>query len=71
MSGSLTERLSAELAQIEDEGLLKRERVIRSPQGGAIDAEPGGRVLNLCANNYLGLADHPALVAAGKAALER
>jgi glycine C-acetyltransferase len=45
--------------------------VIGSPQAGTIDAEPGGRVVNLCANNYLGLADHPALVEAGKAALER
>ncbi len=71
MSQSLIERLSAELAAIRSEGLFKEERVISSPQGGRIDAEPGGRVLNFCANNYLGLADHPALVAAGKAALER
>ena len=68
---SLIERLSGELAAIQAEGLFKHERVITSPQGGAIDAEPGGRVLNFCANNYLGLADHPALVAAGKEALER
>ena len=71
MTDHLIQRLSAELDSIKREGLYKSERVIASPQGGRIDAEPGGRVLNLCANNYLGLADHPALVAAGKAALDR
>jgi glycine C-acetyltransferase len=68
---SLTDRLSAELRKIDDEGLRKHERIILSPQSGTIEADPGGRVLNFCANNYLGLADHPALVEAGKAALER
>ena len=71
MSSSLIDRLSGELEAIRADGLYKHERVIASPQAGAIDAEPGGRVLNFCANNYLGLADHPALVAAGKAALDR
>ena len=71
MYGSLKERLSTELQRIEAEGLTKRERVITSQQAGRIDAAPGGRVLNLCANNYLGLANHPALIAAAKAALER
>jgi glycine C-acetyltransferase len=71
MSSSLIERLSGELEAIRREGLYKEERVIASPQGARVDAEPGGRVLNFCANNYLGLADHPDLVAAGRAALER
>ena len=71
MSNSLIERLSVELAAIRADGLFKDERVIASPQGGVIDADPGGQVLNFCANNYLGLANHPELVAAGKHALER
>ncbi|WP_147109911.1 glycine C-acetyltransferase [Tateyamaria sp. syn59] len=57
------------LAQIEADGMFKREREITSPQGGRIDV--GGReVLNLCANNYLGLADHPDLIAAAKNAMD-
>lgn len=57
------------LAQIEADGMMKREREITSPQGGRIDV--GGReVLNLCANNYLGLADHPDLIAAAKGAMD-
>ena len=70
-SDDLTDRLSNELAAMRSEGLYKGERVIGSPQRGKIDADPGGRVVNLCANNYLGLADHPALVAAAKDALDR
>jgi glycine C-acetyltransferase len=54
-----------------DQGLFKSERVIASPQSAHIDLADGSRVLNLCANNYLGLADHPALVEAARAALER
>jgi len=61
--------LTDTLAQIEAEGLTKRERLITSPQGARIDV--GGRqVINLCANNYLGLANHPALIAAAKTAME-
>ncbi len=57
------------LKDIEAEGLYKRERMITSPQGGHISV--GGRdVLNLCANNYLGLADHPALIEAAKNAMD-
>lgn len=61
------------LAGIEAEGLYKRERMITSPQGGEIDVRKDGgaaHVINLCANNYLGLADHPALIAAAKQAME-
>ncbi|GGX39518.1 2-amino-3-ketobutyrate coenzyme A ligase [Tateyamaria omphalii] len=57
------------LAQIEADGMMKREREITSPQGGRIDVG-GLEVLNLCANNYLGLADHPDLIAAAKGAMD-
>ena len=55
---------------IRDAGLYKGERVITGPQGARIEVAGTGQVLNLCANNYLGLADHPAIVAAAKAALD-
>src|SRR5437763_426322 len=58
------------LREIEDAGLTKRERRITSPQGAKIKADPGGEVLNFCANNYLGLANHPDIVAAAKKALD-
>ncbi|HET8640386.1 MAG TPA: glycine C-acetyltransferase [Pseudonocardiaceae bacterium] len=58
------------LEEIRDAGLYKGERVITGPQGAKIEVAGVGEVLNLCANNYLGLADHPAIVAAAKAALD-
>src|SRR5687768_8097135 len=58
------------LEEIDAAGLTKRERKITSPQGAQITAEPGGEVLNFCANNYLGLANHPEVVAAAKRALD-
>lgn len=57
------------LVQIEADGLLKRERLITSPQGAHVNVA-GRDLLNLCANNYLGLADDPRLVAAAKAAMD-
>ncbi|MDA1194571.1 MAG: glycine C-acetyltransferase [Planctomycetota bacterium] len=63
--------LQAELADIEDAGLLKRERIIASPQGARIRVADGPEVLNFCANNYLGLANHPALVEAVRATLDQ
>jgi glycine C-acetyltransferase len=66
--GTMQDRLNSELAEITSAGLLKRERQIASPQSASIVA--GGRpVLNFCANNYLGLADHPDVLAAAHQAL--
>ena len=69
MSQSFLSHLSDTLAQIDAEGLTKRERLITSAQGAEIDV--GGRhVINLCANNYLGLADHRDLIRAARAAMD-
>ncbi|MBY6135476.1 glycine C-acetyltransferase [Nocardioides marinus] len=69
MSTAFLTDISNTLAQIEGEGLYKHERMITSPQGGEITV--GGRsVINLCANNYLGLADHPDLIRAARDAME-
>ena len=66
---SLIEDVKARLAGIEADGLYKRERLIEGPQGGRIRV--GGReMVNLCANNYLGLADHAEVIAAAREALE-
>jgi glycine C-acetyltransferase len=62
--------LVAQLAEIRNAGLEKPERVLTSPQGSVVGVQER-EVLNLCANNYLGLADHPAVVAAAKEALDR
>ena len=62
--------LAARSAGLVAEGLFKRERVITSPQSPHLTLADGSRVLNLCANNYLGLADHPALVDAAQQALD-
>jgi glycine C-acetyltransferase len=69
MSDAFLRDVTATLAQIESEGLTKRERMITSPQGGGIEVG-GHEVINLCANNYLGLADHPDLIAAAKGAMD-
>ena len=63
-------RLHEELESIRDSGLYKDERVITSPQSAEITLADGRRVLNFCANNYLGLADHPRLIEAAKKALD-
>lgn len=58
------------LKDIEAQGLTKRERIITSPQGAQIETSAGASVLNFCANNYLGLANHPKVIAAAKQALD-
>ena len=63
-------RLATSLASIRADGLFKSERVITSPQSAQIELADGRQVLNFCANNYLGLADHPAVIQAAKAALD-
>jgi glycine C-acetyltransferase len=63
-------QISQTLEEIKGQGLFKTERVITSPQEAHISITGGKRVLNMCANNYLGLADHPALIAAAKEALD-
>jgi glycine C-acetyltransferase len=70
MLSEFDERLANTLAEIRSQGLYKTERVITSPQEAHIGIAGGRRVLNMCANNYLGLADHPALIAAAKEALD-
>ena len=71
MTPSYRTHILETLAEISSAGLTKRERVIESPQGASIEVPLGQRVLNFCANNYLGLANHPEVVAAAHAALER
>ncbi|MFT3742087.1 MAG: glycine C-acetyltransferase [Gammaproteobacteria bacterium] len=70
MSQAFLNHLTQQLADLKSAGLYKTERVITSPQRAAITVQNGQTVINLCANNYLGLADDPALIAAGQQALE-
>jgi glycine C-acetyltransferase len=71
MFASVRQEISGELDEIRSAGLFKAERVILSPQGSSIRVGDGIGVINLCANNYLGLADDPRIVAAAKQALDR
>jgi glycine C-acetyltransferase len=71
MLGTMKEHLQRELANVEAAGLFKRERLIATPQGAWITLQDGRKVLNLCANNYLGLSGSPVLVAAAREALDR
>ena len=64
------DRLAAELDSIREQGLYKTERIITTPQSSAIRTTDGREVLNFCANNYLGLADHPDIIVAAKHALD-
>jgi glycine C-acetyltransferase len=74
MYTSIKDQLGAELEEIRTAGLFKTERSINSPQSSHINAgvlgRPGADVLNFCANNYLGLADHPDIINAAKAAMD-
>ncbi len=70
MSPAFEEYLRRTLLEIDANGLRKRERVITTPQSAHVKVDGGKPLLNLCANNYLGLADHPRLIAAAKKALD-
>src|SRR5476649_970474 len=71
MTPAYLAHLQKTLADIEAAGLFKRERVITTPQSAHITVTGGKQVLNFCANNYLGLADHPEIIAAAHATLDR
>ncbi len=71
MYGKIKEHLQNELKNIEEAGLYKKERIIVTPQSAKIKVETGQEVLNFCANNYLGLSDHPRLISAAKKALDQ
>jgi glycine C-acetyltransferase len=70
MYNTLKPVLEQELAEIENAGLYKRERIITSPQGADITVQGGKHVINFCANNYLGLSAHPKVIQAAKDALD-
>ncbi len=70
MYGKFQDFLQKELENIRESGLYKDERVITSPQGAEIEVSGGKKVLNFCANNYLGLSAHPRVISAAKRAVE-
>jgi glycine C-acetyltransferase len=70
MYGKIKEHLQNELKEIEAGGLFKKERIITSPQGAEITVSTGEKVLNFCANNYLGLSAHPEVIQAAKDTLD-
>ena len=70
MYGKIKEQLCATLENLKSAGLYKEERIIESPQGAAIQVK-GEEVLNFCANNYLGLSNHPRLIEGAKQMMDR
>ena len=70
MYGKMQEHLQNELHSIREAGLFKRERIITTPQAAVIKTTEGKEVLNFCANNYLGLSSHPAVLEAAKATID-
>ena len=71
MSIDFISHITSELNSIHSEGLFKAERIITTPQSRIVKLEDGSTVINLCANNYLGLSNNPSLITAGKNALEK
>ena len=71
MVSSFLEKLSVDIQALHESGLFKPERIIKSPQQATVVTASGQEVINLCSNNYLGLANHPELILAAKAALDQ
>ena len=71
MIGTMKSHLKQRLQEIEESGLYKSERIITSPQHTMIDVEMGQTVLNMCSNNYLGLSNHPEIIAVAKASMNQ
>ena len=71
MIGTMKSHLNQRLQEIEESGLYKSERIITSPQHTMIDVEMGQTVLNMCSNNYLGLSNHPEIIAVAKASMNQ
>jgi glycine C-acetyltransferase len=69
MSKKMIEDLQDEFIELKEQGLYKQERIITSPQGATIEVSTGNKVLNFCANNYLGLSNHPAVIKAAQDAM--
>ncbi len=67
---TIQDRLQTEIQDIQTSGLYKNERIITSPQGADIELADGSRVINFCANNYLGLSSHPKVIEAAKKAID-
>ncbi|MEM9857063.1 MAG: glycine C-acetyltransferase [Bacteroidota bacterium] len=70
MYNTLKPKLEAEITEIKEAGLFKKERVINTPQGADINTLEGAEVINFCANNYLGLSSHPRVIEAAKKAID-
>lgn len=70
MYGSIQQHLQNQLHEIEQAGLYKKERIITTPQSAEIALQSGEKVVNFCANNYLGLSDHPQVIEGAKKALD-
>ena len=70
MYGKIKDHLQAELHQIKEDGLYKKERIITSPQDAVITISTGEQVINFCSNNYLGLSSHPEVIQAAKDAMD-
>ncbi|VEB76622.1 2-amino-3-ketobutyrate coenzyme A ligase [Providencia rustigianii] len=70
MSDQFYQQIKQQLVQIEADGLFKNERIITTSQDADIEIQGGQRVINFCANNYLGLANHPALIEAAKQGMD-
>ena len=70
MYNKLQPVLQKEIDSIREAGLYKKERIITTPQGAEIKTSDGKKVINFCANNYLGLSSHPRVIAAAKRAID-